>query len=117
MKLQNMKDTMTAGEIRIKKGIFQGDSISPLLFVLALNPLSCLLNNLQNLYRLNPRGEKKPRLISYLFYMDDLKLFSPNRTETEKQIEIVKRFSEDIEMRFVLDKCAFLTLKKGRRVH
>ena len=31
------------GEVAIKRGIFQGDSLSPLLFVLALIPLSVIL--------------------------------------------------------------------------
>lgn len=32
-------------ETNIKGGILRGDSLSPLLFCLALAPLSCLLNN------------------------------------------------------------------------
>ena len=31
------------GEVEIKRGIFQGDSLSPLVFVLALIPLSLIL--------------------------------------------------------------------------
>ena len=31
------------GEVEIKQGIFQGDSLSPLVFVLALIPLSLIL--------------------------------------------------------------------------
>ena len=31
------------GEVEIKQGIFQGDSLSPLVFVLALIPLSFIL--------------------------------------------------------------------------
>ena len=31
------------GELEIKQGIFQGDSLSPLVFVLALIPLSLIL--------------------------------------------------------------------------
>ena len=108
--------TLEIEEVKIKRGIFQGDSISPLIFVLAINPLSALINGLQNGYRINSRNEKKPKIISHLFYMDDLKLYSSNREETIKQIEIVKRFSNDICMEFGLDKCAFVLLKKGRRI-
>ena len=31
---------LETGPIRIKRGIFQGDSLSPLLFTISLNPLS-----------------------------------------------------------------------------
>ena len=40
----SMGNIMT-NPIRIKNGIFQGDSLSPLIFCLALAPLSNLLNN------------------------------------------------------------------------
>ncbi|KAL0852568.1 hypothetical protein ABMA27_016997 [Loxostege sticticalis] len=39
-------------EIHIGNGIFQGDSLSPLWFCLALNPLSYLLNQTKNGYKL-----------------------------------------------------------------
>jgi len=31
------------GEVNVKRGIFQGDSMSPLLFVLSMVPLSLIL--------------------------------------------------------------------------
>ena len=31
------------GEVKLKRGIFQGDSLSPLLFVMIMIPLSILL--------------------------------------------------------------------------
>ncbi|KAG6459255.1 hypothetical protein O3G_MSEX011287 [Manduca sexta] len=58
--------------IRIKRGIFQGDSLSPLWFCMALNPLSTLLLDSGLGYRLR-RGSEP---ISHLLYMDDLKLFA-----------------------------------------
>ena len=112
--LTHDKGTITTDEIHFKRGIFQGDSMSPLLFVLAINPLSSLINRLQNGYKINPRDKQAPR-ISHLFYMDDLKLYSPNKQEMIKQMEIVKQFSEDIKMDFGLEKCATLTIKKGKR--
>jgi hypothetical protein len=54
--------------------------------------------------------------IHHLFYMDDLKLFAKNDKDLEKQIGIVDEFSKDINMQFGLDKCAKVTLKRGKLV-
>ena len=52
----------------VNSRIFQGDSLCPLLFCLALEPLSYELNDTGYGYKI---GEVK---INHLFYMDDLKL-------------------------------------------
>ena len=60
------------GEIEIKQGIFQGDSLYPLVFVLALIPLSLILRKVKAAYEFSESKEK----INYLLFMDDLKLYS-----------------------------------------
>ena len=62
------------GEVGIKRGILQGDSLSPLVFVLALIPLSLILRKAKAEYEFSESKEK----ISHLLFMDDLKLFSRN---------------------------------------
>ena len=69
-----------------------------------------ILNNLNNGYRVKPRNEKKPKQLSHLFYMDELKLYSPNVEETEKEVRVVKTFTDDLGMEFGLDKCAFMNI-------
>ena len=44
LSLSRETETLTAELIKFVKGIFQGDSLSVMLFVLCLNPLSFLLN-------------------------------------------------------------------------
>jgi len=39
-------ESIDVGQVSINCGIFQGDSLSPLLFCIALNPLSRELRNL-----------------------------------------------------------------------
>ena len=62
------------GEVDIKQVIFQGDSLSPLVFVLALIPLSLILRQAKAAYDFSGSKEK----IDYLLFMDDLKLYSRN---------------------------------------
>ena len=59
-------------EVEIKRGIFQGDSLSPLVFVLALIPLSLILRKVKAAYEFSESKEK----INHLLFMDDLKLYS-----------------------------------------
>lgn len=100
----------TTRRFSINKGIFQGDSLSPLLFCISLIPLTHLLNYEGKGYQLQ---EEKPA-ISHLLYMDDLKLYAKNEKELRDLLYVVKSFSDDIKMQFGLDKCAKVILKRGK---
>lgn len=100
------------GEVGIRRGIFQGDSLSPLLFVVAMIPLTMLLRKEAMGYRFGREGKK----INHLLFMDDLKLFGRDETELDKLCSVVNKFSRDIRMEFGLDKCATLVLKDGKQV-
>ena len=52
------------GEVEIKRGIFQGDSLSTLVFVLALIPLSLILRKAKAAYQFS---ESKEKIIFYLW--------------------------------------------------
>ena len=56
------------GEVRIKRGIFQGDSLSPLLFVLSMIPIVILLKRENIGYKFG----KEQKMMNHLLYMDDL---------------------------------------------
>ena len=73
---------LTAGgrslaETKIERGIFQGDALSPLLFIVAMMPLNHRLRKYTARYKLS-RSQKK---INYLMLMDDVKLFAKNEKE------------------------------------
>ena len=106
--LNHSNGTETSGNIKIDRGIFQGDSLSPLLFCLALVPWSSELNNTKYGYKIFDKT------ITHLFYMDDLKLYAKNDGDLEGLLATVKRFSDDINMEFGLDKCTKATFKRGR---
>ena len=105
--LNHTKGSMKFDKININCGIFQGDSLSPLLFFLSLIPLTNELNNTKYGY------EIYGQVIKHLFYMDDLKLYAKNDKELEGLLSTVKQFSDDIGMEFGLDKCAKASFIKG----
>ena len=106
--LSHNNGTLKSDLIKIKGGIFQGDSLSSLLFCLALIPLSNELNNMGYGYKIFDQT------INHLFYMDDLKLFAKNDQDLEGLLNTVKEFSNDIGMEFGLDKCAKASFVRGK---
>jgi hypothetical protein len=100
-------------DIKIKCGIFQGDSLSSLLFCICLIPPTEQLNKLNTGYEEHTTKTK----ISHLLYIDNLKLIVKSEEELQKQIQTVKTFSDDIHMEFGLEKCAKITFKRGKLTH
>jgi hypothetical protein len=49
--------------------------------------------------------------------MHDFKLIGKSEEELQKQIQMVKTFSDDIHMEFGLQKCAKIAFKRGKLVH
>jgi hypothetical protein len=99
-------------DIKIECGIFQADSLSPLLFCISLIPHTEQLNRLNTEYEEHTTKTK----ISHLLYMDDLKLIAKSEEELQRQIQTLKTFSDDIRMEFGLEKFAKVTLKRGKLI-
>ena len=99
------------GEVKINRGIFQGDSLSPLLFVIALLPLTAILKKAKPGYKF-ASGEK----INHLLFMDDLKLYGESEKALDSLVQTVRIFTSDIRMEFGIEKCATLIQKRGKVV-
>ena len=113
---ETWKVELTAGgkniaETKIQRGIFQGDALSPLLFVIAMKPLNHILKKRISGYKLSKSQEK----INHLMYMDDLKLLVKNEKELETLIQAVRIYTQGIEMEFRIEKCAMLVMKNEKR--
>ena len=117
-KITLAKNEMNLGDIKVKRGIFEGDSLSPLLFVICMTPLSRVLGKTKAYYEW---GHKQYR-INHLLLMDDLKLFGKTTGQINSLVQTVQIVSEDIEMEYGLKKCDILVLRKsklitGERIH
>ena len=96
---------LTAGgrsiaETKVQRGIFQGDTLSPLLFITAMMPLNHILRKCAAGYKLSRSQEK----IDHLLYVDDIKLFAKKEREPETLIHAVRIYSQDIGMEFGIEK-------------
>ena len=65
----------TLGEVDIRRGVFQGDSLSPLLSLLCMVPLTWLLRRAKAGYESGNKGFK----LNHLLFMNDLKLFAKTK--------------------------------------
>jgi len=86
MRLHAKNKLIETEVIKIECGIFQGDSLSPLIFFIGLIPLTEQLNRLSTGYEKHTSKTK----ISHLLYMDDLNLNAKSEEEPQTQIQTVK---------------------------
>ena len=82
----------TLGLVDIRRGIFQGDSLSPLIFIVCMVPLTKILENAKAGYTLGPVE------INHLIFVDGLEVYGKDKAEIESLVSTVQLISEDIGM-------------------
>ena len=75
------------------RGILQGDLLSLILFVIAVNLLSHLLSKEEG-FKLTT--EDQIRIITHLFFVDDLKLYASTLVKMNKLLDIVTQVTNDV---------------------
>ena len=95
-------------EFDIRRGIFQGRSLS-MLFVLHMVPLTLVSRRAKVG---SERGNKAFKL-NHLLFMDDLKLFAKGKDQKGSLVQTVHIFSEDIGMQFGIKKCGVVIMMTG----
>ena len=91
------------GKVNIKRDIFQEDSLSPLLLVVALISVTIILRTMKQGCSF---GKGKERFNN---------LNDSNDNEIDSLVKVVKIVSGDIETQFEFDKCAVLKMKKKKQ--
>ena len=91
--MKNWKGRETLGELKINKRIFQGDSLSPILFVITLIPLAILLRDVKAGYMSGWGGGGK-KSITYSLWMISSSMVKEEKAkkcEKENQNLLIER--------------------------
>jgi hypothetical protein len=97
--------------LNVKNGVLQGDTLSPLLFCLAMAPVAYSLDELGGKYRTYTRSVREnPLETNQLWYMDDLKLYCNSRNSLRSTLQHVKTELSSISLRINPKKCAIVTI-------
>lgn len=105
-------ETMKTAKVQIKRGIYQGDSLSSLLFCICMNPLSTLLKHNDKGFQIKTRENN--HTLTHLFYIDDLKLYGNSEENLLNSIELVEKYSKEIKMELGTNKCKIQAIQKGK---
>ncbi|XP_068224112.1 uncharacterized protein [Palaemon carinicauda] len=97
-------------EVNIRRWIFSGDSLSPLLFIVAMIILTKVLQMMDAGYQLKKRSNR----ISHVMFMGDIKLYGKSIKEIDTLIQTMRIVSGDIRMEFGIEKCALVNIKNGK---
>lgn len=87
LQLTLIVNNTAAGTLRPKRGIIQGDSLSPLIFILCMEPISRILNETGH-PKVCISYKETNFAINHLLYMDDLKILA--KTDDDLRILATK---------------------------
>ena len=102
---------LTGGGKGLAEAKIQGYIWSPLLFVIVMMPLNHIIRKCTAGFKVSKSQEK----INQLMYMDNIKLFAKNEKELENLIHTVRKYNQDIVMKFGTEKFALLIMKSWKR--
>lgn len=89
---------------KVNRGILQGDSLSPLLFVLCLDPLSKRLNGI--FPKVEVKTDERNYMTNHLLFIDDLKLFAHSEDTLKNMVDETENFFKTIGLEMNKDKSA-----------
>ena len=92
LNLNGKNDSIVSNVIKIMTKIYQGESLSVILFALALNPLSHLLRTTKGY----AYGKNRQHQHTHNVFVDNLKLYASDINTVKRQLELVTTFSKDV---------------------
>jgi hypothetical protein len=106
--------TQTTKPVQFGRGVFQGDSLSPTLFCIAMLILQFELDSKHTGITLS-RGIKTGIKLTHGVYMDDAKLVAPDARSLANMLEGVEQVMAEIGMSLNKGKCAQMHYGQARK--
>ena len=97
-------------EFRFAKGVFQGDPLSPIIFLCCFNPVLEYLNELNDNYGYDLNGQK----VITTPYADDFNLITANKLQHQKIINVLQEHTSSMGLKLKPAKCRSLSIRSGK---
>ncbi|KAM0875267.1 hypothetical protein ACQ4PT_036950 [Festuca glaucescens] len=94
-----------------RHGLRQGDPISPLLFILALDPLHRILEKATMLGAVSPLPVREARLCTSLYADDAIIFLNPARQEVVALLQLLQSFGSATGLQINVAKCVVSTIR------
>ena len=95
--------------INLKVGVFQGDTLSPVLFLMAINPI------LQTIQQASHTGyDFRGRQVIQLAFADDLTLCFKNKKTAQRQLTDINNTFDSVGLTLKPQKCKSLSICSGK---
>lgn len=83
--------------LKVRNGVLQGDTLSPLLFCLSVAPISHHLNTTLRKYTTSTGSMNGLALsLNHLYYVDDLVIYTPEAVDLNRAVEDIELYASDI---------------------
>ena len=112
--------TFQSDVFSFKHGVFKGDPMSPIIFILTFNPVINFINNQKSIgYNLThllnsvPENIKEERIIT-LPYAYDFCIITTDMRKHQKLIHTINEYTQSMGMRLKPSKCRSFFIRSGR---
>ena len=112
LRVKTQSGVVLTEPIQFKRGIYQGDTLCPLLFIMCVSPMSWKLRTLPG-YKLTKPLDIS---ISHGMFIDDLKFYSSSERQQGIKLALTHQMMDNMGLTMAAKKTKTITMVRGKRV-